>query len=270
MPDLNAFLHADGWITLATLSALEIVLGIDNIVFLSIMTARLPEAQQPLARRVGLILALGMRLLLLLTISWVMSLKAGLFTVLDRTFSGRDLILLGGGLFLLGKATHEMFDKLEVAHAEEGQPAGGRGSLVSILVQIVLLDIVFSLDSVITAVGMAQHISIMMMAMFVAVGVMLAFAGSIGAFINRHPSMKILALSFLLLIGVVLIADGMGQHISKGYIYFAMAFSLGVELINMRLRLRNQRPVQLHAKFEKDRTSEPSVAAVAGERGPDA
>ncbi|HTN82698.1 MAG TPA: TerC family protein [Sorangium sp.] len=247
MPDMSAFLHADGWITLATLSALEIVLGIDNIVFLSIMTAKLPAEQQPLARRIGLLLALGMRLLLLLTISWVMGLKASLFSLLGHDFSGRDLILLGGGVFLIGKATHEMFDKLEVADVKEEQPKTG-ASFPSVIVQIVLLDIVFSLDSVITAVGMAQHISIMMLAMFIAVGVMLVFAGRIGTFIHRHPSMKILALSFLMLIGVVLVADGMGQHISKAYIYFAMAFSLGVELVNMRLRLRQQ-PVQLHTKL---------------------
>lgn len=246
MPEMSAFLHADGWITLATLSALEIVLGIDNIVFLSIMTAKLPREQQPLARRIGLLLALGMRLLLLLAISWVMGLKATLFSLLGHDFSGRDLILLGGGVFLIGKATHEMFDKLEVDDPKEEQPKG-KASFAAVITQIVLLDIVFSLDSVITAVGMAQHISIMMVAMFVAVGVMLVFAGSIGAFIQRHPSMKILALSFLLLIGVVLVADGMGQHISKGYIYFAMAFSLGVELINMRLRVR-QKPVQLRTK----------------------
>ncbi|WP_437684155.1 TerC family protein [Sorangium sp. So ce131] len=244
---MSAFLHADGWITLATLSALEIVLGIDNIVFLSIMTAKLPAHQQPVARRIGLLLALGMRLLLLLAISWVMGLKATLFTLLGHGFSGRDLILLGGGVFLIGKATHEMFDKLEVEEAKDDQPKGKGGSFGAIIAQIVLLDIVFSLDSVITAVGMAQHISIMMVAMFIAVGVMLVFAGRIGAFIHRHPSMKILALSFLLLIGVVLVADGMGQHISKAYIYFAMAFSLGVELVNMRLRLRQQ-PVQLHTK----------------------
>ncbi|WP_437294234.1 TerC family protein [Sorangium sp. So ce426] len=249
MPDMSAFLHADGWITLATLSALEIVLGIDNIVFLSIMTAKLPLEQQPLARRIGLLLALGMRLLLLLAISWVMGLKATLFSLLGHAFSGRDLILLAGGVFLIGKATHEMFDKLEVDDPKEEQPkAKAKASFPSVIAQIVLLDIVFSLDSVITAVGMAQDISIMMVAMFIAVGVMLVFAGSIGAFIQRHPSMKILALSFLLLIGVVLMADGMGQHISKGYIYFAMAFSLGVELINMRLRVR-QRPVQLRTRL---------------------
>jgi predicted tellurium resistance membrane protein TerC len=247
MLDLSPFLHADGWITLATLSALEIVLGIDNIVFLSIMTAKLPGPQQPLARRIGLLLALGMRLLLLLAISWVMELKATLFTLFGHAFSGRDLILLAGGMFLIGKATHEMFDKLEVAESKDDK-APARASFGAVIAQIVVLDIVFSLDSVITAVGMAQHISIMMVAMFIAVGVMLVFAGRIGAFIHRHPSMKILALSFLLLIGVVLMADGMGQHISKGYIYFAMAFSLGVELINMRLKLRQQ-PVQLHSRL---------------------
>ncbi|WP_437597242.1 TerC family protein [Sorangium sp. So ce590] len=259
---MSAFLHADGWITLATLSALEIVLGIDNIVFLSIMTARLPPEQQPIARRIGLLLALGMRLLLLLAISWVMGLKATLFSLLGHDFSGRDLILLGGGLFLIGKATHEMFDKLEVEEPSEPQ-AKPRASFPSVITQIVLLDIVFSLDSVITAVGMAQHVSIMMVAMFIAVGVMLVFAGTIGAFIHRHPSMKILALSFLLLIGVVLVADGMGQHISKGYIYFAMAFSLSVELVNMRLRLR-QKPVQLHTK----RGSSPDLLQAPGQAPP--
>jgi predicted tellurium resistance membrane protein TerC len=249
MLDLSPLLHADGWITLATLSALEIVLGIDNIVFLSIMTAKLPGSQQPLARRIGLMLALGARLLLLLTISWVMGLEATLFSLLGHDFSGRDLILLAGGLFLIGKSTHEMFDKLEVEHGKEDRPTA-KVSFGSVIFQIVLLDIVFSLDSVITAVGMAKDISIMVLAMVVAMGVMLVFAGRIGAFIHRHPSMKILALSFLLLIGVVLVADGMGQHISKGYIYFAMAFSLGVELINMRLRLRQQQPVQLHGRME--------------------
>ncbi|AGP39775.1 membrane protein [Sorangium cellulosum So0157-2] len=262
MPDMSAFLHADGWITLATLSALEIVLGIDNIVFLSIMTAKLPPERQPLARRIGLLLALGMRLLLLLAISWVMGLKATLFTLFGHDFSGRDLILLGGGVFLIGKATHEMFDKLEVEDHKDA-PSKGKSSFPSVIAQIVLLDIVFSLDSVITAVGMAQHISIMMVAMFIAVGVMLVFAGKIGAFIHRHPSMKILALSFLLLIGVVLVADGMGQHISKGYIYFAMAFSLGVELINMRLRLR-QKPVQLHTRMG----SSPDLLQAPGQAPP--
>ncbi len=266
MLDFSAFQTANGWITLATLSALEIVLGIDNIVFLTIMVGRLPEKQQPTARRIGLMLALGMRLLLLLTISWVMGLKAALFTVLEHSFSGRDLILLFGGLFLLGKATHEIFDKLEVSHDED--PVTGQSkthsSFASVIVQIVLLDIVFSLDSVITAVGMAQSISIMVVAMFIAVGVMMIFAGSIGAFINRHPSMKILALSFLILIGVLLMAEGMGQHISKGYVYFAMAFSLGVELVNMKLRARHQSPVKLHARYDEVTMGPPPPAPAPG------
>jgi predicted tellurium resistance membrane protein TerC len=253
--DFSPLLQANGWITLATLSALEIVLGIDNIVFLTILTGRLPPKQQPLARRIGLLLALGMRLLLLLTISWVMGLKAELFSVLGHPVSGRDMILLGGGLFLLAKATHEIFDKLEVSHSGDKEAESQRSSFVVVIIQIVLLDVVFSLDSVITAVGMAQAISIMVIAMFIAVGVMMIFAGAIGAFINRHPSMKILALSFLILIGVVLMAEGMGQHISKGYIYFAMAFSLGVELINMRIKLRQQKPVQLHGRFEQSAAS---------------
>jgi len=264
MLDFSPFLTADGWITLATLSALEIVLGIDNIVFLTIMVGRLPEKQQPLARRIGLVLALGMRMLLLLGISWVMGLTATLFTALGHGFSGRDLILLFGGLFLLGKATHEIHDKLEVAHDDD--PVTGeskkRSSFVTVIVQIVLLDLVFSLDSVITAVGMAKSISIMVVAMFVAMIVMMIFAGSIGAFVNRHPSMKILALSFLILIGVLLMAEGMGQHVSKGYVYFAMAFSLAVELINMRVRSRQQRPVKLHSRYE-DLTKDPQPPAPA-------
>nr|QDA77029.1 membrane protein TerC family [Jahnella sp. MSr9139] len=266
MLDFSAFQTIDGWITLATLSALEIVLGIDNIVFLTIMVGRLPEKQQPLARRIGLVLALGMRMLLLLTISWVMGLKAALFSVFGHSFSGRDLILLFGGLFLLGKATHEIFDKLEVSHDED--PVTGQsktGSAFSLVIaQIVLLDIVFSLDSVITAVGMAQSISIMVVAMVVAMIVMMIFAGSIGAFVNRHPSMKILALSFLILIGVLLMAEGMGQHISKGYVYFAMAFSLAVELINMKIRGRQQAPVKLHSRFEEATKGPPPPAPAQG------
>jgi len=241
---LDVFLRAESWISLATLSAMEIVLGIDNIVFLAIMVAKLPASQQKPARTVGLILALGMRVLLLLTITWVMSLKEPLFTVVNKSLSGRDLILLGGGLFLIAKSTHEMFEKLEVAEkAEVKKP--GRGAFTIVLLQIIVLDIVFSLDSVITAVGMAKDLVIMIAAMTIAMLVMLLFAGRIGAFVNRHPSMKILALSFLLLIGVMLVGESMGQHIEKGYIYFAMAFALAVELVNMKLRLR-QKPIQLH------------------------
>jgi predicted tellurium resistance membrane protein TerC len=213
---LELLAQPETYVSLLTLTAMEVVLGIDNVVFISILAGKLPPAQQPTARRLGLALALFLRLALLFTIFWVMGLTAPLFTVFGQAFSGRDLILLGGGLFL---------------------------------VQILALDVVFSLDSVITAVGMARHIFVMVTAMVAAVGVMLAFAGRIGDFVNRHPSMKMLALSFLLLIGVMLVAEGMGQHIGKGYIYFAMAFSLGVELLNMRIR-RRLAPVALHHRFE--------------------
>jgi len=236
-------------LALLTLTALEIVLGIDNIVFISILTGKLPPEQQPKARRLGLSLALVMRLGLLFALSWVMGLTEPLFSVFGKDFSGRSLILLGGGLFLVAKSTHEIYDKLEVVH-EEPKGAGGAGAFGIILIQILLLDVVFSLDSVITAVGMAQHVAVMIVAMVVAVGVMLVFAGRIGDFVNRHPSMKILALSFLLLIGVMLVAEALGQHVGKGYIYFAMAFSLLVELLNMRLR-KKRSPVHLHGVGDK-------------------
>jgi predicted tellurium resistance membrane protein TerC len=235
MFDFSVFSEADAWIALLTLMLMEIVLGIDNIVFLSILTDRLPVDQQPRVRKIGLTLALGMRIGLLLAIKWVMGLTAPLFTVLGEEISGRDLILGLGGLFLLTKATREIFTKMEIGeeHEEHGR---ARVSVTAVLVQIVLLDIVFSLDSVITAVGMADSVLIMIIAMMGAVGVMLIFAGSISDFINKHPSMKILALSFLMLIGVLLMAEAMDQHVNKGYIYFAMAFSLAIELINMRVR----------------------------------
>jgi len=247
---LEILTHPDTLVSLLTLTVMEIVLGIDNIVFISILAGKLPLAQQAMARRLGLALALVFRLALLFAISWVMGLTADLFTVMGHPFSGRDLILLGGGLFLVGKATHEIYDKLEVAHERKG--TGGAAAFGLILAQILLLDIVFSLDSVITAVGMAKHVFVMVIAMVVAVGVMLAFASRIGDFVNRHPSMKILALSFLLLIGVMLIAEGMGQHVGKGYIYFAMAFSLSIELLNMRLRRKKSAPVVLHHRFESE------------------
>jgi predicted tellurium resistance membrane protein TerC len=241
------------YVSLLTLTVMEIVLGIDNIVFISILTGKLPASQQPAARRLGLSLALIFRLALLFAISWVMGLTAPLFSLAGKTFSGRELILLGGGLFLVAKATHEIHDKLEVAH-EQRKGAAGSGAFALILVQILALDIVFSLDSVITAVGMAQHVFVMVIAMVIAVGVMLVFARAIGDFVNRHPSIKILALSFLLLIGVMLIAEGMGQHVPKGYIYFAMAFSLGVELLNMRMR-KKAAPLALHDRFESTSAS---------------
>src|SRR6187431_473711 len=249
------FADPDTYVSLLTLTAMEVVLGIDNIVFISILTGKLPPAEQPKARRLGLSLALIMRLGLLFTLSWVMGLTAPWFTLFGKGFSGRDLILLGGGLFLIAKATHEIYDKLEVAHEAEAT-AGGTHRFGLILAQILALDIVFSLDSVITAVGMAQHVSIMVIAMVVAVGLMLVFAAAIGDFVNRHPSMKILALSFLLLIGIMLLAEGFEQHISKGYIYFAMTFSLAVELLNMRLRKRT-RPVELYGRFDAEARKAP-------------
>jgi predicted tellurium resistance membrane protein TerC len=248
-------------ISLVTLTLLEVVLGIDNVVFLSILVGRLPPAEQPAIRRIGLGLALIARLGLLGAISWIVRLTAPWFTVLGHAFSGRDLILLGGGLFLLFKSTQEIYEKLEVPHHEH-DTGGRRASTGAVLFQIMLLDIVFSLDSVITAVGLARQFWIMATAMVMAVGVMMIFAGAISDFVNRHPSMKILALSFLLLIGVLLVAEGTGQHIDRGYVYFAMAFSLGVELLNLRLR-RAQQPVVLHHRFEDER----SIPAPAGPPG---
>jgi predicted tellurium resistance membrane protein TerC len=252
---MDGLFTTEALVALVTLALMEIVLGIDNIVFISILTGKLPEAQQPKARKLGLTLALGIRLLLLGAIKWIMGLKAVLFTIsielLKFKFeaTGQKLILLAGGLFLIGKSTHEIYEKLEGAH-ESGKPGGGSASFALILAQILLLDIVFSLDSVITAVGMADDLRIMAAAMIIAVVVMLVFAGGIGSFVNRHPSMKILALSFLLLIGVMLVVEGMGGHVSKGYIYSAMAFSLLVEVLNMRFR-KKQSPVHLHGPEEQ-------------------
>ncbi len=226
---------AENLIALLTLTALEIVLGIDNIVFIAIISAKLPQHLRPRARRIGLAAAMIMRILLLLTLNWIMKLTAPLFAVFGYEFSGRDLILLVGGLFLLGKATYEIHDKLEVAGSKENKAAAYAG-FASIIVQIMILDMVFSLDSVITAVGMADHISVMVTAVVISVGVMMAFANSISEFIEKHPTLKMLALSFLILIGVMLVLEGMGTHIEKGYIYFAMGFSLSVEMLNLRMR----------------------------------
>jgi predicted tellurium resistance membrane protein TerC len=245
--NLDMLMQPDIVASLLTLTAMEIVLGIDNIVFISILTAKLPQEEQPLARNLGLSLALVMRLGLLFVISWVMDLTAPLFEVFGKAVSGRDIILLGGGLFLVAKATHEIYDKLEVQ--QEARKAGGAAAFGVILAQILALDIVFSLDSVITAVGMAQHLWVMVTAMIVAVGVMLVFAGKVSDFVNEHPSMKILALSFLLLIGVMLVVEGTGGHVGKGYIYFAMAWSFFIELLNMRMR-RHRAPVTLHRRFQ--------------------
>jgi len=247
---LDAFTTVQGWVSLVTLAAMEIVLGIDNIVFITILAGRLPAAQQGRARRLGLGFALATRILLLFAITWVMGLTKELFSVFGAGFSGRDLILLGGGLFLIAKSTHEIHDKLEVEHEDEAAAATEGASFAAVVGQIAVLDMVFSLDSVITAVGMAKHLEVMIAAVVVSIGVMLAFADSVGNFVNRHPTMKMLALAFLLLIGVMLVAEGMGQHVPKGYIYFAMAFSLAVELLNMRARKASEKPVPLHHRFE--------------------
>jgi predicted tellurium resistance membrane protein TerC len=247
----------EAWISLATLAAMEIVLGIDNIVFLTILAGRLPREQQPRARKLGLVFALVTRLGLLFAITWVMGLTRALFTLFGRGVSGRDVILLGGGLFLIGKATVEIHDKLEVQHPAEGKPRAG-AAFWAVIAQIALLDVIFSLDSVITAVGMAGQLPIMVAAMILAVGAMLVFADPIGDFVERHPTIKILALSFLILIGVMLTAEAFGRHVEKGYIYFAMAFSLGVELLNLRLRKAQAAPVALHHRFEQDPVHLPS------------
>jgi predicted tellurium resistance membrane protein TerC len=252
---VSELLTAENLVALLTLAGLEIVLGIDNIVFISILTGKLPPEQQPRAWRIGLSLAMFLRVGLLLSLSWVMGLKQPLFSVLDHGVSGRDLILLVGGLFLMAKATWEIHDKLE-GGGEHGAPRAA-ASFAAVLVQILLLDLVFSLDSVITAVGMARSIVVMVTAVVLSVGVMLVFAQAIGAFVERHPTIKMLALSFLLLIGVLLVADGLGKHLDKGYVYFAMAFSLGVEMLNLRLR-RKVEPVQLK------RSSVPEPPAAPG------
>lgn len=235
------------WISLLTLTGLEIVLGIDNIIFISILAGKLPADQQDKARKLGLSLALITRLLLLASIAWMAKLTTPLFTLIGHGVSGRDLILILGGLFLLVKSTMEIHEKLE---GEDGhdKPVKAVAKFGQVIVQILLLDVVFSLDSVITAVGMAQHLVIMMTAVIIAMGVMLWSAASISDFVNRHPTLKILALSFLLLIGVTLVAEGTGLHIPKGYIYFAMAFSFGVEMLNLRLRKR-AKPVELHQPY---------------------
>lgn len=237
------------WLAFATLTLLEIVLGIDNIIFLSILVGRLPAAQRPRARTVGLAMAMLMRIALLLSITWVMSLEKPFFSLFDLDFTGRSLILLGGGLFLMAKSTLEIHGSLEgEEHEHEGK--GGAG-FVSVIVQIAIIDIVFSLDSVITAVGMADHVEVMIAAVVAAVAVMMFLAGPISDFVDRHPTVKMLALSFLILIGVALVGEGLGFHIPKGYIYFAMAFSVVVEMLNIRLRKRIlSEPVKLRKEME--------------------
>jgi predicted tellurium resistance membrane protein TerC len=240
------------WIALLTLTTLEVVLGIDNIIFISILSSKLPANQQARGRQIGLGLAMLTRILLLLSISWVIGLTEPWFSLVGKEFSGRDLILIGGGLFLLGKATFEIHEKLEGEEAHG--PAVVAASFGSVIVQILLLDVVFSLDSVITAVGMADEIGVMIAAVVIAVGVMLVSAKSISDFVNQHPTVKMLALSFLLLIGMSLVAEGWDLHIPKGYIYFAMGFSIFVEVLNLRLRTRKavRHPVELRPTFVKE------------------
>ena len=231
---MDALLTVDNAIALLTLTALEVVLGVDNVIFISILAGKLPEADQARARRVGLLAAMVMRILLLFSLAWIIRLTAPLVTVLGQDVSGRDLILLGGGLFLIAKATIEIHEKLE--GVEGSRSAKVAPSFSAVIVQIMLLDIVFSLDSVITAIGMAESIVVMVIAVVVAVGIMMVSAGAVSEFVQRHPTVKVLALSFLLLIGMSLVGEGLGQHIPKGYIYFAMGFSVFVEMINLRLR----------------------------------
>jgi predicted tellurium resistance membrane protein TerC len=236
------------WIALATLTALELILGVDNIIFISILAGKLPERERPRARTLGLLGAMVTRILLLFSLAWVIGLTDPLFSVLGRAISGRDLILVVGGLFLLAKSTHEIHQKLE--GDEHEMSVKTRAGFGAVITQIMLLDIVFSLDSVITAVGMVRQIPIMVIAVMISVGFMLWFARPLGEFVERHPTVKMLALSFLLLIGMALVADGVGHHIPKGYIYFAMGFSVFVEMLNLRLRKARQ-PVNLHERFEK-------------------
>ena len=238
------------WIALATLTALELVLGIDNIVFISILVDKLPKAQQERARRIGLFMAMFMRIGLLMVLSWIVGLVAPLFTVWGQQLSGRDLILICGGLFLIYKSTGEIHQSLE---GEEGASSSAvKATFAAVILQIMLVDIVFSLDSIITAVGMVDSLPVMIAAVVISVGLMMLFAGTIGRFVSDHPTIKMLALAFLVVVGVVLIAEGFDHHVPKGYIYFAMAFSLGVETLNIRLRKRSKHPAELHAAYVAD------------------
>jgi predicted tellurium resistance membrane protein TerC len=253
------------WVALLTLTALEIVLGIDNIVFISILANKLPVEQRDKARRVGILAAMGMRILLLLGISWVVTLTQPLFTILDHEFSGRDLILLGGGLFLIGKATWEIHGRLE--GDDHGRKAGPVTSFWSVIAQIMVLDIIFSLDSVITAVGMVNEVAVMIAAVVIAVLVMLVASGYITRVIDQHPTLKMLALAFLLLIGFTLVLDGLGQHIDKGYIYAAMGFSVFVEILNIRRQSRVAKPIELHDPYHETTAADGEPEGEPAEEG---
>ncbi|MFI5444717.1 TerC family protein [Polaromonas sp. UC242_47] len=238
------------WIAFGTLTALELVLGIDNIVFISILVDKLPKAKQALARRIGLFMAMFMRIGLLLVLSWIVGLVAPLFTVLNQEISGRDLILIAGGLFLIWKSTGEIHQSLE---GEEGHASSAvKATFTAVILQIMVVDMVFSLDSIITAVGMVDELAVMIAAVIASVAMMMLFAGAIGRFVSEHPTIKMLALSFLVVVGVVLIAEGFDHHVPKGYIYFAMAFSIGVEMLNIRMRKRMGKPAHLRAPYAAD------------------
>jgi predicted tellurium resistance membrane protein TerC len=245
------------WIALATLTLLEIVLGVDNIIFISILVGRLPPAQRDRARRIGLALAMGSRIALLMSLAWIMTLTEPLFGVLSQEISGRDIILIGGGLFLLWKSVHEIHNSLEGEVEQAGTTTGAAAATFGgVLAQIAVIDIVFSLDSVITAVGMVSQVGVMITAIVIAVGVMMFAARAIGDFVDQHPTIKMLALSFLILVGAALIGEGLGAHLPKGYIYFAMAFSMVVEMLNIRMRARRSAPLHLRKQFEEGRDSE--------------
>jgi predicted tellurium resistance membrane protein TerC len=248
---LELLADPQAWIAFLTLTLLELVLGIDNIIFISILVDKLPPAQRDLARRLGLFLAMFMRIGLLFLLAWVAGLTAPLFSVLEQELSGRDLILIGGGLFLLWKSTREIHQLLE---GEKGSASAAlRATFSAVIVQVMIIDMVFSLDSIVTAVGMVDRVAVMVAAVVASVCLMMVFAGSVGRFVSAHPTVKMLALAFLFVIGVVLIADGFDHHVPKGYVYFAMAFSVGVEMLNLRLRKRATPPVELREKFARDR-----------------
>jgi predicted tellurium resistance membrane protein TerC len=238
------------WVAFLTLTALELVLGIDNIIFISILVDKLPREKQEIARRLGLFMAMFMRIGLLLTLAWIVGLTAPFFTVFGQEISGRDIILILGGLFLIWKSTGEIHQALE---GEEGHASSAvKATFTAVILQIMVIDLVFSLDSIITAVGMVDQVEVMIAAVVVSVGLMMLFAGGIGRFVSSHPSIKMLALAFLVVVGVVLLAEGFDYHLPKGYIYFAMAFSLGVEMLNIRMRKKREAPVHLHAAYADD------------------
>ncbi len=247
---MNLLTDPHAWLAFVTLTALELVLGIDNIIFISILVDRLPETTRTLARRLGLFLAMFMRIGLLLLLAWIVGLTAPLFTIFQQEISGRDLILIGGGLFLLWKSTHEIHQLLEGEIGEQSKQV--QPKFASIILQIILIDIVFSFDSIITAVGMVDKVAVMIAAVVASVGLMMWFADSIGRFVSAHPTVKMLALSFLVVIGVVLIADGFDHHVPKGYVYFAMAFSVIVEMLNLRMRKIAVAPVQLREPYSRE------------------